>query len=546
MNVIQAVQDAVARMSSCVVGMKVLLLDADTAGIVSLVASQTQMMQREVFLFERIDNERDQMIHLKAICFLRPTPENITLLQKELRDPRYGEYYIFFCNIVDRLDQIAQADEYSVVQQVHEYYADYYAVNPDLFNLNIPSMVTLGEPNFMTDIQRSTEGLCSVLLSLKRRPLIRYHRASALSATVAHEVIRRIQDSGDLFQFNSPDISPLLLIFDRRDDPVTPLLLQWTYQAMVHELIGIKKNRVTLPGAREELKEITFSVDQDVFYRDNMYTNFGELGDAVRDLVEQYSMKSKGNANIQSLDDIKKFVETYPEFRQLSGNVSKHVAVMGEVSKQVEIRHLLDVAEFEQILACDEGHSVAYKQMMEFIKNQSYSSQDVLRLFLLYVLRYETDGKIGDVQEAMIQNRRLSRDESELLKKMLKYAGSHVRGINLFGNKNAWQRARGAIKRNLKGVQNIYTRHTPYIYELLDSVVKGRLKESEYLIDYCGSPAREKFTDIIVFVAGGATYQEALVISEFNKFVPSTRFLLGGTSIINSKEFIQNVLNQKD
>lgn len=33
---------------------------------------------------------------------------------------------------------------------------------------------------------------------------------------------------------------------------------------------------------------------------------------------------------------------------------------------------------------------------------------------------------------------------------MLKYAGSHVRGINLFGNKNAWQRARGAIKRNLK------------------------------------------------------------------------------------------------
>lgn len=57
---------------------------------------------------------------------------------------------LVFCNIVDRLDQIAQADEYSVVQQVHEYYADYYAVNPDLFNLNIPSMVTLGEPNFMT------------------------------------------------------------------------------------------------------------------------------------------------------------------------------------------------------------------------------------------------------------------------------------------------------------------------------------------------------------------------------------------------------------
>jgi len=33
---------------------------------------------------------------------------------------------------------------------------------------------------------------------------------------------------------------------DRRDDPVTPLLSQWTFQAMVHELIGIDDNRVDL------------------------------------------------------------------------------------------------------------------------------------------------------------------------------------------------------------------------------------------------------------------------------------------------------------
>ena len=44
-----------------------------------------------------------------------------------------------------------------------------------------------------------------------------------------------------------------LLLVDRRDDPVTPLLSQWTFQAMVHELIGIDANRVDLkdvPGVR--------------------------------------------------------------------------------------------------------------------------------------------------------------------------------------------------------------------------------------------------------------------------------------------------------
>ena len=33
----------------------------------------------------------------------------------------------------------------------------------------------------------------------------------------------------------------LLFIFDRKEDLVTPLINQWTYQAQIHELIGIKK-----------------------------------------------------------------------------------------------------------------------------------------------------------------------------------------------------------------------------------------------------------------------------------------------------------------
>jgi len=52
-----------------------------------------------------------------------------------------------------------------------------------------------------------------------------------------------------------------LLILDRRNDPVTPLLSQWTYQAMVHELLGINNGRVDLskvPDIRPELKASSF------------------------------------------------------------------------------------------------------------------------------------------------------------------------------------------------------------------------------------------------------------------------------------------------
>lgn len=44
---------------------------------------------------------------------------------------------------------------------------------------------------------------------------------------------------------------------------------QWTYQAMVHELLTIKNNRVSLvgvPGAPKDLSEVLLSAEQDEFY----------------------------------------------------------------------------------------------------------------------------------------------------------------------------------------------------------------------------------------------------------------------------------------
>lgn len=51
-----------------------------------------------------------------------------------------------------------------------------------------------------------------------------------------------------------------------------------------------------------------------------------------------------------------RFIEEYPEFRKLGGNVSKHVALVGELSRLVNARHLLAVSELEQSLASNESH----------------------------------------------------------------------------------------------------------------------------------------------------------------------------------------------
>lgn len=61
-----------------------------------MALSQTDMLQKEVYLFERIDSGRsnERLKYLKCIVFIRPTKENIQRLSNELRSPKYGSYFV--------------------------------------------------------------------------------------------------------------------------------------------------------------------------------------------------------------------------------------------------------------------------------------------------------------------------------------------------------------------------------------------------------------------------------------------------------------------
>lgn len=74
--------------------------------IVSVVYSQSELLQKEVFLVELVDSiskSRESMSHLKAVYFLRPTSENIHHLRCHLDSPRFGEYHLcrFFLNCLE-------------------------------------------------------------------------------------------------------------------------------------------------------------------------------------------------------------------------------------------------------------------------------------------------------------------------------------------------------------------------------------------------------------------------------------------------------------
>jgi hypothetical protein len=63
--------------------------------IVSLASTQSILLSHQVYLTDRIDNKkRDRMPHMKCVCFLQASEDSLEALQTELREPKYGEYYL--------------------------------------------------------------------------------------------------------------------------------------------------------------------------------------------------------------------------------------------------------------------------------------------------------------------------------------------------------------------------------------------------------------------------------------------------------------------
>ena len=368
MNISLAVKLYINKMiEECGAGMKVMVMDKETTSIVSMVYSQSEIIQKEVYLCELLSTKgRENMKHLSAICFLRPTRDNVQLLCDELRNPKYSAYSLYFSNVIAKsaVKQLAEADDHEVVKDVKEFYGDFIAISQHVFSFNLtPALNSSG--SWRGDVfDRTSVGLLSVLLALKKNPLIRYSATSKPAHHLAESITRGIAREGDLFSFRRPDVAPLLLILDRRDDPVTPLLNQWTYQAMVHELLGVKNNRVDLskaPGISRDLHEVVMSSEQDDFYRENMYLNFGEIGANIKVLAEEFQAKQKDHKKIESIADMKAFVENYPEFKKLSGAVMKHVAVISELSRIVSEQDVMKVSELEQDIITQSDRSTHFK-----------------------------------------------------------------------------------------------------------------------------------------------------------------------------------------
>lgn len=118
--------------------------------------------------------------------------------------------------------------------------------------------------------------------------------------------------------------------------------------------------------------------------------------------------------------------------------------------------------------------------------------------------------------------------------------------LGLYGSLSERLKKKMAV--TLQGIANVYTRHEPACMAPIDAALKGRLKDSAYpLIGTSQAPSSSsssaKASDVIVFIVGGATFEEATKIAELNALSGPNgpRVVLGAPAVHNSTSFLEEL-----
>lgn len=189
-----------------------------------------------------------------------------------------------------------------------------------------------------------------------------------------------------------------MLIFDRKEDPVTPLLNQWTYQAMIHELIGIKENKIQLKNNFGKNEEHLLEEWDDKFLSVNLISEIGDVAGFAREEVDK--IKSK-NEKTETIEDMKKLIESIPQKKKDSAQLTKHVSIIGELVDLYEKNKLIEISNLEQDIAVEQSKDKHYKEVCEVIESNKIHFYEKLKLAILFAFRYEGDKLVISVAELL-------------------------------------------------------------------------------------------------------------------------------------------------
>ncbi|PNP80628.1 hypothetical protein FNYG_06227 [Fusarium nygamai] len=413
---------------------KVLVFDDLGRDVISSVMRVSDLRSMGVTMHMHIGGARHPIPDVPVIYLLEPNAQNLQAITSDLQKGLYTPAYINFLSSLPRVlleefaTQTAAAGTSEHIAQLFDQYLNFIVAEPDLFSLGMQKEHTywaLNSANTSDEeldrvVDKIVSGLFSVIATMGVIPIIRCPKngpADMVAARLDRKLRDHILNSKDnLFSGPRTNASssthssrPVLILLDRNVDLVPMLSHSWTYQSLVHDVLNMKLNRITIESPAEEgnpakgpTKKGYDLTTNDFFWAKNAGSPFPQVAEDIDAELTKYKeetaaiTKRTGVTNFEDLQadtsasaqHLKEAITLLPEMRERKGILDMHMNILAALLTGIKDRQLDNYFQLEENIV-----KQTKPQIMEIISDSTKGSEpaDKLRLFIIWYLSTEQE-----------------------------------------------------------------------------------------------------------------------------------------------------------
>lgn len=447
-------------------GWKVLVVDDLAMRILSAAVGMYDIMERKVTLVESLNKKRAPFPDMGAIYLLDPNPDSVQKLINDFMNkdrPLYGKaVFLFFLRRLpdNLLDQIkACRPLLKRLKALAEINIDVLATEERAFTLDMRN--SFGSFYLRTGSSpvelKMAEQLVTACATLNEYPHIRFKQSSAVCTSLASvfhlKMDEFVAQNPSWWYHGGPKNSSkggqtaqrergTLLLLDRADDCLTPLMHDFNYQSMVYDLLPVDGNRLTIQSetaddpTKTEAKDILLD-EKDTLWVELRGKHIAAVIETLSARIREIMSSSTGStfggskkSGQMSLSQMASALKALPEYKEVMSKLSQHMHISHNCMDVFKKQHLMELSELEQTLATgqdEDGRTPKLADMIDKAEDLIMNMRDPadrLRLILIATIAQ------GGLRQ---QDRRRLMNAAELSRKDIRTLNSlEILGLSIF------------------------------------------------------------------------------------------------------------------